>query len=80
MDLNFTPTTHASPTERLTSQHISSIPCGRPEVKSSHIDFKDNDHCLSWLNHKYGEHGQVKATRGTSHDYLGMTFDYTEVA
>ena len=25
----------------------------------------------------YGSHGEVTATRGTSHDYLGMCFDYS---
>jgi hypothetical protein len=49
------------------------------DLKSSRVILTSRfiDHCLLWLNHKYGEHGQVKATRGTSHDYLGMTFDYT---
>ena len=26
----------------------------------------------------YGQHGEVKATRGPIHDYLGMTFDFSE--
>jgi hypothetical protein len=46
------------------------------DLKSSHIDPKVNDHFLKWLNHKYGQHGEVKATRGKIHDYLGMTFIY----
>jgi hypothetical protein len=46
------------------------------DLKSSHIDSKVNDNFLSWLNHRYGKHGEVKATRGKIHDYLGMTFTY----
>ena len=26
----------------------------------------------------YGGYGEVKATRGKVHDYLGMTFDFSE--
>ena len=46
------------------------------DLKSSHIDPKVNDNFLSWLNSKYGEHGEVKAIRGKVHNYLGMTFAY----
>ena len=28
------------------------------------------------MNKKYGNYGEVVATRGKVHDYLGMTFDY----
>jgi hypothetical protein len=48
------------------------------DLKSTHIDPKVNDNFLSWLNHKYGKHGEVKATRGKVHDYLGMTFTYSQ--
>ena len=48
------------------------------DLKSSHEDPEVNDMFLSWLNKMYGTHGEVKATRGKVHDYLGMTFDYTE--
>jgi hypothetical protein len=48
------------------------------DLKSSHIDSKVNNNFLSWLNHKYGKHGEVKATRGKVHDYLGMTFTYSQ--
>jgi hypothetical protein len=48
------------------------------DLKSSHIDPKVNDHFLAWLNSKYGKHGAVKATRGKVHDYLGMTFTYSD--
>ena len=41
---------------------------------SSHEDPKVNDKFLEWLNEKYGEHMEVKATCGNKHEYLGMTF------
>jgi hypothetical protein len=47
------------------------------DVKSSHIDPQVNDEFLKWLNKMYGSYGEVKATRGKVHDYLGMTFDYS---
>jgi hypothetical protein len=48
------------------------------DLKSSHIDPTVNDQFLKWLNQKYGQYGEVKATRGKIHDYLGMTFIYYE--
>ena len=48
------------------------------DLMASHIDAKVNDSFLKWLNRKYGKHGEVKATRGKIHDYLGMTFDFSE--
>jgi hypothetical protein len=48
------------------------------DLMSSHIDPKVNDKFLVWLNDMYGKHGEVKATRGRIHDYLGMTFEFTE--
>ena len=48
------------------------------DLKSSHVDSSVNDNFLSWLNHKYGQHGEVKATRGKVHNYLGMTFTYSD--
>jgi hypothetical protein len=44
------------------------------DIMSSHRDPNVNDNFLSWLNNKHGIHGEVKATRGKKHDYLGMTF------
>jgi hypothetical protein len=40
------------------------------DLMSSHKDPNVNDNFLSWLNNKYGSHGEVKATRGNKHDYL----------
>ena len=48
------------------------------DLMSSHIDKRVNDKFLIWLNDKYGHHGEVKATRGDVHDYLGMTFDWSD--
>jgi hypothetical protein len=45
---------------------------------SSHVDPKVNDDFLKWLNKMYGSHGEVKATRGKVHDYLGMTFTFRD--
>ena len=48
------------------------------DLMSSHVNKKVNDKFLKWLNKKYGTHGEVKATRGDVHDYLGMTFDFSD--
>ena len=48
------------------------------DLKSSHEDKEVNDEFAQWLEKKYGEHGKVKIHRGKVHDYLGMTFDYSQ--
>jgi hypothetical protein len=48
------------------------------DLMSSHVDPKVNDDFLKWLNKMYGSHGEVKATRGKVHDYLGMTFTFRD--
>ena len=48
------------------------------DLMSSHVDPKVNDKFHAWLNKMYGEHGEVKATRGKIHDYLGMTSDFSK--
>eukprot|EP00980_Cylindrotheca_fusiformis_P015510 scaffold4410_cov78-Cylindrotheca_fusiformis.AAC.1 len=48
------------------------------DVMSSHKYPKVNDKFLKWMNKSYGKHGKVKATRGKIHDYLSMTYDFTE--
>ena len=47
------------------------------DLMSSHVDSTVNDEFLKWMNEKYGKHGAVTATRGNIHEYLGMTFDFT---
>ena len=42
------------------------------------MDPKVNDELEKWLNKMYGDHGPVTTTRGIVHDYLGMTFDFSE--
>ena len=42
------------------------------DLKSSHKLTKVNDAFLKWLNEKYGDIVEVKATRGERHDYLAM--------
>ena len=48
------------------------------DLKCSHADKKVNTEFLNWLNKKYGEYGEVKATQGKVHKYLGMRLDYSE--
>ena len=43
---------------------------------SSHVEPGVNTEFLKFLNDKYGKYVEVKCTRGTSHDYLGMTLDF----
>ena len=46
------------------------------DLKSSHVDSKVNDNFHKWLQQEYGQVREVTSTRGTKHDYLGMTLDY----
>ena len=41
------------------------------DILSSHVDPRVNDEFLKWLNKTYGEHGQVKASRGKKHRVFG---------
>ena len=47
------------------------------DLMSIHVDSKEDRKFLIWLNKMYGTHGEVKSTRGTVHDYLGMAFDFS---
>jgi hypothetical protein len=47
------------------------------DLLSTHESTKENDWFLKWLNEKYGNFGKVVATRGKTHDYLGMTLDFS---
>ena len=51
--------------------HVDDLMC-------SHMDPTVNDDFATWLNKLYGSHGKVTTTRGNRHDYLGMTFDFSE--
>ena len=46
------------------------------DLMSSHADKDTNTKFLKWLNNKYGKYGEVKATRGSTHEYLGMVFEF----
>ena len=48
------------------------------DIMSSHKDKVVNDEFHKWLDKKYGKYKKVKVTRGKIHDYLGMTFDFSE--
>ena len=48
------------------------------DLMSSHVDTKVNDKFLKRLNKLYGKYGEVKATRGKVHSYLGMNFDFSK--
>ena len=48
------------------------------DLMASHVDKKVNDRFLKWSNHMHGGCGAVTATRGHKHDFLGMTFDFSE--
>ena len=47
---------------------------------SSHMSPKVNDKFKEWMNRNYVKHGEVKSSIGKVHEYLGMTFDFTEKA
>ena len=46
------------------------------DLMSSHVDKEVNTRFLKWTEEKYGEHGEVKSTRGSKHDFLGMDFEF----
>ena len=48
------------------------------DLLSSHIDPKVNERFGKWLEKKYGEYKAVEPTRGTKHEYLGMTLDFSK--
>ncbi len=47
------------------------------DIMASHVRSKVNDDLLAWANKMYGSLGEVKASRGKVHDYLGMKFDFS---
>jgi hypothetical protein len=48
------------------------------DLMSSHRHKKVNDEFYKWLNKKYGNYGDVTATRGKVHKYLGIVFDFSK--
>jgi hypothetical protein len=47
------------------------------DLKVSHHDPNVVDDFLEWIRGKDGEIGELKITRGKTHDYLGMILDYS---
>ena len=47
------------------------------DLMASHVDPKVNDRFDKWLNKMYGSYRTVNCTRGNTHDYIGMTFDFS---
>ena len=49
------------------------------DIKISHVDPEEVTLMMDWLKTKYEdlELGEMKASRGKIHEYLGMTLDYT---
>ena len=45
---------------------------------SSHMDKRANNKFPVWLNKQHGEHTKGKATRGHTHDCLGITFGFVD--
>ena len=48
------------------------------DVMSIHVKPKVNYKFKEWMKRKYGKHGEVKANIRKVHEYLGMTFNFTE--
>jgi hypothetical protein len=47
------------------------------DLKISHIDSNEVTKFIEWIKEKYGSIGEVNATRGKIHEYLGMKLDYS---
>jgi Reverse transcriptase (RNA-dependent DNA polymerase) len=63
---------------RLVERNQQTIRYHVDDVKSSTVDSKVHDAFEVWLNDMYGSITPVKVHRGKVHDYLGMTFDYSQ--
>ena len=63
---------------RIVSQKQQTVRFHVDDLMSSHMDPMVNNDFEKWLNMLYGNYGAVKATRGTSHDYLGMRLDFSQ--
>jgi hypothetical protein len=63
---------------RIVSQKQQTLHFHVDDLMSSHMDPMVNNDFEKWLNLLYGNYGAVKATHGTSHDYLGMHLDFSQ--
>jgi len=48
------------------------------DIKISHVEQEALDNIADELGHRYGKETPLTVHRGTVHDYLGMTVDYSE--
>ncbi len=48
------------------------------DLKISHVDSRVVNQMIELLNNRYGKEASVTVTRGQSHDYLGMTIDFSK--
>jgi len=49
------------------------------DLKISHVDEKVVEEVVAKLNNRYGKETPLSGTRGDTHDYLGMTIDFSKV-
>jgi len=47
------------------------------DLKVSHVNPKDIDHFLKWVQETYGSIAEAKSTHGKINDYLGMKLDFS---
>jgi len=47
------------------------------DLKVSHVNSKEIDHFLKWIQETYGSIAEVKPTCGKIHEYLGMELDFS---
>lgn len=63
---------------RMVDGHQQTILFHVDDLKASCKSKKANDDLAKWMQEKYGQHKPVTMTEGDTHDYLGMTLDYSE--
>ena len=69
---------NACVTKKIVNKKEHTVRFHMKDLIYNHVDRKVNDNFLICLNKIYETHGEVKSTCGTVHDYLGMTFDFSE--
>jgi hypothetical protein len=48
------------------------------DLKKSHVDAKVNTSVIKLIDDEFGKEAPITITRGSVHDYLGMTLDYSD--
>jgi hypothetical protein len=64
-------------TNKMVNGHQMAVSWHVDNLKISHIDPYEGTKFIEWIKEKYGSIGEVKATRGKIHEYLGMKLDYS---